>query len=487
MKNYNNSFFYLLLITAAILLCVRPAHASGTVTVAPYYDSNVSNINVIGHAPFSSVGAANVACGTYYNAYQSPYSGYSCTNVGPTAAVNNVYFFLCGNGASCAAGSSSAYLTYHAGTGCPANSTLSGGSCTCNATYIAGADGHSCVLSSTCPAVGAQTSSGWYDDGHSGGPAGSYGGWSPPTTACDGGCSSSYVGGSSGGYCDLIAGVEHCYAFGAYQSQNLTCSGGSGAGANSNIPPSTCPAGQVLETNPYGYICAIPGVSGSGSGTSAGSASAVPAVSSGGASSGSVANVGTSSTTSTASTNASGVTTTTTSGTFTVNIPPTDVSQLETHADALAQTAMVDTHIDLTTLAVNQGASSVVAAINNLAGSGVGAYDLNSTDLAIVSGVGASVSSSYAAPTGFVSGLSAAANPVSEPSYLREFITPFQSVACNSASWTFSALGTAHTMTVDPCPYMSGYQNFITWVFYIITAFGIFFVVMEVPRTTAGG
>ena len=478
MKNFNNSFFYLLLITAAILLCVRPAHASGTINVpATYYTWTLTNsignqtASSAAGVTFSSVAAAGSAgcAGEYYATTYGTFtsSGSLCTGSNPQAW-SNVY--------------------PHTGV-CPANSTGPIPTCTCNTGYIVSADGTSCVLQSTCPA-GVQSGEGLYAWTSNVAPY-------PGINTCNGGCQSHFYGEyvSDNG---LTWGLMTEYDQGHYQTLGLTCSSGpSNPPTVPSVPPSTCPTGQVLEQNAYGYICAIPGSSGSGSGTSAGSASGTPAVGTGGPGTspgggggtvggggtgtggsgggGSSPSVGTGTSNCVASTNASGVTATNCSST-TVS-PTLDISQLETHADALAQTGTIDTHVDAVASAVN--------ALNDSTGA---VTDLSADDLALITGASGVVGTQLGVMTTFVDTVVTAVNPpVAEPSYLREFISPFQSVACNSASWSFTTLGAGHTLTIDPCPYMPGYQNIMTWIFYIITAFGIFTMVMEVPRTTAGG
>lgn len=96
--------------------------------------------------------------------------------------------------------------------------------------------------SATCTS-GKPVSSGQYDLGTD--PNAPVNG-APPLSTCDGGCSSRYVGDSIGAR-QLVGGVYHYYAKGAYEQTGQSCSGGSAAPSSSpTLPDATCGAGQAL-------------------------------------------------------------------------------------------------------------------------------------------------------------------------------------------------------------------------------------------------
>ncbi|MFY9327488.1 MAG: virulence factor TspB C-terminal domain-related protein [Georgfuchsia sp.] len=124
---------------------------------------------------------------------------------------------------------------------CPANSTLSGVTCSCNSGFVE--SGSSCVVSS-CPAKGTNYSSGYYDIGTSpNAPAGSMAYLCAPD-----GCAVGFSG-TSPAATSLVNGVAHYYAKGYldYWGPGETCTPGSGntPTAPSAAPAtSSCPAGQ---------------------------------------------------------------------------------------------------------------------------------------------------------------------------------------------------------------------------------------------------
>lgn len=88
-----------------------------------------------------------------------------------------------------------------------------------------------------CPAAGTNKSSGYYDWGTSDAAL-------PATTACDGGCETSYSGGGIDSR-RMVNGVYHYYSQGSYDYTGQTCSGGTQSPNGGNLPPNTCdPATQ---------------------------------------------------------------------------------------------------------------------------------------------------------------------------------------------------------------------------------------------------
>lgn len=83
-----------------------------------------------------------------------------------------------------------------------------------------------------CPAAGTVKSSGIYDLGTN--PEAL-----PPTTACDGGCETSYSG-SGVDKRAMINGVYHYFSTGSYNHTGQTCTGPAGPTASPTLPPNSC-------------------------------------------------------------------------------------------------------------------------------------------------------------------------------------------------------------------------------------------------------
>lgn len=88
-----------------------------------------------------------------------------------------------------------------------------------------------------CPSLGTSFSTGYYDLGTSDASI-------PPTTACDGGCETSYNGGGVSARA-MVNGVFHYFSQGSYIHTGQNCSGGQTAPTSSaSLPPNTCSSTQ---------------------------------------------------------------------------------------------------------------------------------------------------------------------------------------------------------------------------------------------------
>lgn len=120
---------------------------------------------------------------------------------------------------------------------CPANSTLTSGSCTCNTGYSA-LNGQ-CVASCTAHS-GQNFSTGFYDMGTS--PTAM-----PQHSGCDGGCGTSFNGTFPVSRA-LVGGVYHYFGQGSFVYDGSVCSGGtpSTSSAGASTPAPTCASGQSM-------------------------------------------------------------------------------------------------------------------------------------------------------------------------------------------------------------------------------------------------
>ena len=183
-----------------------------------------------------------------------------------------------------------------AGGACPANSTNTGSSCTCNSGYTVNGSNTACVSTgpSNCTA-GTVLASGYFDIGTNPNK-------SPAIFACVNGCMATFDGISPAGS-TLVGGVKHYFASGFYGSSTTACTAGvDGPSVTSlaTVPSPACAAGQVLGTVNGKPTCAA---SAPEPGASSPTASADPSKSS-------------SATTSTTTTNPDGSTTTTKTTTY---------------------------------------------------------------------------------------------------------------------------------------------------------------------------
>lgn len=208
-------------------------------------------------APLNYAGCTAWGCGTIYRATQQEacndgaavYVSHGYTNVSATWTAGLCRYSINGGALIenwgvtplkvCASGYTLSGAVCNINTAsCPANSTLIGGSCACTSPYTS--TGTQCAAP-TCTA-GASTSAGYYDVGTD--PAAGSG--APPITTCDGACESVYSGDSIG-FRQLVGGVYHYFAKGAYTKSGNTCTTGTATqSANTALPNATCGAGQQM-------------------------------------------------------------------------------------------------------------------------------------------------------------------------------------------------------------------------------------------------
>lgn len=186
---------------------------------------------------------------------------------------------------------------------CPEGQVVVNGQCACAGGTVFAADGVSCAAAPSCTA-GQVLSSGMYEV-----PASSVNN-APPMSVCDGNCGYQYEG-ASVGFSAVVSGVVQYFAQGSYVGDGWNCEnygpspGTSAPGALTSVPPDTCPPGELFVQNEFGFVCMlVPGdAAGATAGTSNNAASSAPVQAS------------TMSSTSHTVTNPDGSTTTTTTGT----------------------------------------------------------------------------------------------------------------------------------------------------------------------------
>lgn len=140
---------------------------------------------------------------------------------------------------------------------CPANSSMSGGSCVCTAEYVE--EGGQCKPIPKSCKFGNTSSAGYYDSGKNtaGGPA---------IMVCTGGCESIFDGSFPEGS-SLVDGEKHYYAKGEYIQTGRECTGSAesiGQGIPvTEIPPDKCGPGQVMGKVNDKNVCTKSGADGS--------------------------------------------------------------------------------------------------------------------------------------------------------------------------------------------------------------------------------
>jgi hypothetical protein len=133
---------------------------------------------------------------------------------------------------------------------CPADSTETGASCTCNIGHQPSPDGQKC--DSKCGAPNSVASSGYYDVGPSSGA-------SPLLSACKGGCKVFFDGVSPAGSA-TVNGQKHWFAKGSYHYGSGHCTAAQDAAkqvgsANPAMPADTCAPGQGSATMNGKTVC----------------------------------------------------------------------------------------------------------------------------------------------------------------------------------------------------------------------------------------
>jgi hypothetical protein len=234
-----------LVLVALFSTSVRPAHASGTVSMVQTYEYYTNVCNSHWYTVLSDLRACDLA---YENNHYATSGSIVDAGGTPTPSNGNASFdYRIANGTHA---TFDYIFTQNYVMACPANSTGST-TCTCTNPYIANSGATACIMP-PCPATGTVHSAGFYDlgtvdnaDNH------------PPINTCDSSCSMSYEGGAQA-YRALVGGVYHYFAKGAYYADstinNGTCTGGvQSVGSTSALPTDTCGSGQSLVTGSNGY------------------------------------------------------------------------------------------------------------------------------------------------------------------------------------------------------------------------------------------
>lgn len=321
-------YLWLFASVLVVLLCVRPVHAT---TFPP--TSNTGTCTGIGNP---STASSPSDCISKWSALNVPPNW---TGASINRTVGLVTYF---NATSYYQGVTSTHVDFftftYASASCPVNSTGTS-ACTCNSGYIVNGANNGCVVASTCPAGGILGTGVYkfdYITNH------------PGDSVCSGGCSASGSGTVIGS--GISNGVAVDYAQYTYTYNGSTCGSTTSLPpliSSSTLPADSCPVGQVLVHNVYGYVCNV--VSGASSSVTATTTTNSTA---------SGANTSTTTGTSTTVTNPDGSQTTTINTTTTTpNSIPSDLAKT---GDIQAQTTTLGSKLD--TINGNLDTSTVATA-----------------------------------------------------------------------------------------------------------------------------
>lgn len=453
---------------AALALFAAKCHASGTVATSSnpftgYYTCSGQGISVnmpacvgspptsggIGGYPYASISAL---CTGYKNWIASAAGITEATITACPAAVSQTMTVSAkyNGGGPYTASSTVLGGTYYQ-TGCPANATLGGSSCTCNSGFVPNAGATACVAQTSCGSVAGQTfTAGYFNMGsdvqmHI-------------AVACGANECEVVYDGATAQEKRIVNGVEQWFAQGLYRYTGQSCAGStvsaSAAPAAASAPPATntCAANQDAGTVNGVFKC-FDRTTGS-----VASAASTPSV-------------GTTSSTSKV-TNPDGSTTTTTTETKrdSAGNEVTTKTVVNTNAGGTSSTTTSTTTGTGATLAGGGSGGGGIGCASNSSGAGCGGA---------AGGVTGQREPGTKTFAGVLGGLRTAFASTELGTAVNGFFIVTGSGACPTWTWHIPVIGSDHVVDVFCTPWGANTLAAIKLVFLIVCSWFAFRVSME--------